>query len=229
MYINEIDIQRYEARQVNVVIGNHAITNASQWPRGSLSPVLESNHIGMKPIKVVMSVRGDGREKICDNVSKILSLLLEPVTLILDGFTHKFRAALKNHDHKETCMRRWHVLTLQFEGYELGLEEEVSATGTSISVVNAGNLISPCIIEVTSATDLDELTLEGLSTPITIYNLSAGKTVTIDGESGLMLEDEVNKFPEMDIDELPYLFPGEAVITSSAEVTVTIKHSPRYM
>lgn len=229
MYINEIDIQRFCARQVNVTIGNHTITNVSQWPRGNLTPVLGSGYIGMKPLKVVLSVKGAGREEICNNVSKILALLIEPVELRLDKFSHRFRVVLKKNTHAEVSIRRWHTLTLEFEGYELGYEEGVIVTGTDVTLVNDGNLATPCVIEVTPDTDLEELKLTGLSSPVTIYNLTAGKTVVIDGEDGLFLEEGTNKFPDMEIEELPYLQPGENTITASTSVTMVIKYSPRYM
>ena len=229
MYINEINVQRFGARQTNVTIGNCTFTNASQWPRGSLTPLLLENSIGMKSVKVVLCVKGDGREGICDNVSKILSELVKPVEIMLDGFSHRFMVALKNHSHAETCMRRWHTLALQFEGYELGLEDEATVTGNSITIKNIGNIPCPCVLEILPTENMETLTIEGLNTPITIKNMTAGNKVVVNGETGLFTENGANKFKDMDVEEPPYLIPGETTITTSAEVIMTIKHSPMYI
>ena len=46
MQINGIDISRWHARQWAVSIGNHAITNNSEWNRGSPDPFLIGGTIG---------------------------------------------------------------------------------------------------------------------------------------------------------------------------------------
>lgn len=229
MHINDINVDRFQAYQSNVTIGSHPVSNQSQWPRGSLTPVLTENAINMKTITVKIVVKGDDRERICWNVSNLLSLLLEPVTLKLDGFSHWFRAVLKSSRHDETSMENWHVLTLEFAGYEYGREIETKMTGKMLELQNAGNLPAPCVIEITPTANFSSLKISGIPDEITVKNLKTGIKVIIDGEKGLMTEDGSNKFSEIEIMTLPYLSPGITTITADQETGIMIRYKPRYM
>lgn len=229
MKVNGIDVKNYMARQCQVVKGYCSISNSSKWPSKSLHPVLNDNEIGMKPLKIVLSVRGNGREEIQRNISNFLSLLREPVEIELDGFNNRFYGILKKHESAESSKRRWHTLTLQFEGYEHGTERETYTTEKEFVIYNDGNLKTPCTVEITPQNSLSEIKVSGAGKDFYIRNLSVGQTVIVDGQTGLMTEEGRNKFPDMDILELPYLLPGENTITVSELVDLKIKHKPMYM
>ena len=66
--------------------------------------------------------------------------------------------------------------------------------------------------------------------PVTVKNLTTGKTVTIDGETGLMTEDEKLKSGDIETYGLPSLVPGTNTITLDSQcVDITVKYFPRYM
>ena len=229
MKINGEDIAKYEARQLNITIGNCEVSNESQWAEGSLLPLLQENTVGMKELKVVLVVKGKDREEIIWNKSRILSKLLEPAEIYLDHFSHFFRVILQKHSTEEVSMRRFHTLTLEFEGYEHGRGETAEFTGTSYRLKNPGSLKSPCSVTVTTQTAVESLTLTGFGEDIEIKNLKANQPVILDGINGLVTENGGSKIDDVELSQLPFLKSGQNVITVSQEVTVEINYQPIYM
>lgn len=235
MKIGNIDIATFGAKQQRISIDHAAINNNSEWAAGSAVPYFERNRVGMKPIAVELLVKGSGREEIIHRCSNILALFLDEAELTLDGYGHKFRAILKNHSRTETSMRRWHILKLDFEGYEHG--EEVVASGKSnIAVTNPGNIESPCRIEITPKLSLSEITLTGIcrdsytgeDLPVTIKDLETDKTIIIDGLSGIITQDGTLK--EVDMWKLPSVLPGDTVVTcDSGWMEIAVYTTPLYM
>lgn len=188
----------------------------------------------------------DGYEKavekatpiILDRCSQILSHLLEPTELTLDGFEHKFYGILKKHTHSENVMRRWHTLTLEMECYEFG--EEISQAFSKekeFTVENSGNILTPAVIEITPQVGAASITLTGIcrdantgeDLPVAISELETGKTVTLDGETGLITQDGELK-TDIEIWGLPTLLPGENKITVDNEwMDIAVRFRPRFM
>lgn len=241
MQINGIDISRWHARQWAVTIGNHAITNNSEWNRGSPDPFLIGGTIGFKTIKATLLIKDSTREVMTMDRSNIVAALLEPADITLDGFAHKFRVVLsKDASFEETVnyrQDRWHKLTLELQGYEYG--PEISVTGvSSLAVNNPGNIITPANLEITPAIGAASVIISGICRdpdskndyPITIRNLVKGKKVVIDGESGLVMQDDALKAGDTDFWESPVLFPGVNKITcDNSNMTMTVKFKPRFM
>lgn len=239
MKIDDFDISKCRARQWNVTMEHSEIKNDSEWVRGSPVPAFFNNAIGFKPCKVVLLVKGKDRDEILKNRSNILSKLLEPVELTLDGFKHKFYGILTKCSITEDSMKRFHRLTLEFSGCET--DDEISSSfssTTAFTVENPGNIITPAIIEITPQVGISTLVINGLcrnpetgeGQDITIHELSAEKKIVIDGEKGLMTESGANKFKDIDLWELPTLLPGANNITCSTKnIAVTIRFKPRFM
>lgn len=234
MKIGSIDIAMFEAKQQRVSIDHATINNNSEWAAGSTTPYFEKNRIGMKPISVELLVKGSGREEIMHHCSDILALLLDEVELTLDGYRNKFRAILKSHSRTETSMRRWHVLKLEFEGYEHG--EEVPASGTSsVMIHNPGNLVSPCQVEIVPRVGAASIVLSGIcrdsytgqDLPVTIKDLEAGRKVVLNGLSGLITQD--GELKEVDMWTLPCVAPGDTLITCNNDwMDMSVYVTPLY-
>lgn len=244
MKINGWDIANAGSYQLKSVIEPHSIANESEWARGSPVPVLLKNKIGFQTLKLILVVKGEGREGIRKNCSTILSRLAAPVQLLVDNRRYRFCGILKKHSINEITENRWHDLTLEFNGYEYdakadGAPFEESASGVKETVVtNPGNIISPAIVEITPQIGLAELTVSGISRdpdtgedlPVTIRSLGTGKKIILDGESGLMTEDGELKAADIDIWALPSLLPGSNTITLSSErADIKVKYYPRFM
>ncbi len=243
MKINGKDVTAHNAKQWNVAIGNASISNDSTWARGSPVPVLFGNTLGFKSLKVTLLVKGKNREDICQNVSNLLAEMLDIVELELDGFTHHFQGYLAKSTHEEKAIQRWHKLTLELQVYEFGvmMEQKGKFSGipaASMTVRNAGNIITPMRIEITPTAGIASLTISGAcSDPetgedqkIALKNLTTGKTVVLDGETGLVTENGELKSQDAELWELPAAKPGNTTLTfSTGTLNVTVKMYPRYM
>ena len=241
MQINGIDISRWHARQWAVSIGNHAITNNSEWNRGSPDPFLIGGTVGFKTIKLTLLIKDSTREVMTLDRSNIVAALLEPVDITLDGFAHKFRVVLSKDASFEESVNyrqdRWHKLTLELQCDEYGPKLSGSGT-TTVSIVNPGNLNTPAVLELLPSISTIPVTIRGIcrdpltgeDDPITVRNLTTDKKVIIDGETGLITQEGVQKAGDVDFWELPVLAPGENTITcDNTNITMTIKFKPRYM
>lgn len=239
MLIGAKNIADFQAEQRRVTIGRLTIANESVWTRGSPVPVLFSGTLGFKTIKIEIMVRGANREEILNNGSDLLSALIGPVDLTLDGFSHKFRAVLTKSSYTETVMERWHIHTLELSGYEYGVQEtQTQSQAESMTIVNPGNIETPLILELTPTFGIASLTITGIARdpntgedePVTLKNLTTGNTVILDGETGLITEGGALKTADAELWGLPTLLPGSNLITFSSDtLNVTAKYKPRYM
>lgn len=239
MLIGTWNISEAEARQWNVTPGFHSIKNDSEWVRGSPIPAIFKNEIGFKPLKVAILVKtAGGRTAILERCSSILARLLEPTELTLDGFEHKFFGVLTKYTHEETAMRRWHKLILEFDCYEFGTEVVQTASGvTDLTVMNTGNILSPIRMEITPQVGAASITLNGIcrdavtgkELPVVINNLEAGKTVVLDGYTGLISQNEELK-KDIEIWSLPTLLPGTNTIRiNNNRMDIAVRFHPRFM
>lgn len=239
MKINEKDISLWCARQWNVDIGHNEVKNDSEWVRGSPIPAFFHNTIGFKDIKITLLVKGNSRSEIEKRRSDIVSNLIQPAVLSLDGFEHKFQVIFNKSSVTESSITRFHQLILEFKGFEFGDEITLQYKGIdAFTIMNPGNLITPLIIQITPQVGASSITCNGLCRNletgeiqiITIKELTTGKNILLDGESGLMTEDGQNKFKDIELWELPTLMPGENEVTfSTKNIEVVIKFRPRFI
>lgn len=235
MRIGNTDISAYNARQSTYTPGHQSISNDSQWITGAARPFFDRNKLGFRTFSVKLIVKGSDREDINRNVSNILAALMNETELTIDGFDHTFTALLKSYKHDETSMRRWHRLTLTFEGFEHGVHTTMSGD-TSFTINNPGNIVSPCAVSLRSSVNVSDVKINGVCRDsagnekiIVVTNMTANKTVTIDGITGLIEEDGQLK-DGITLSALPTLVPGSNPITcNKAEVTVGIDVLPMYM
>ena len=238
MLIGTQDISIANARQRSVKIGHCTLKNNSEWPRGHPFPFLTGNDIGFKSLAVTLWVYGKNREDIIKNRSLILAALLEPTVLTLDGFTHKFLSVLSKTTAEETVMNRWHKLSLEFSALEFGTEVMRTFSGsTEFTVVNTGNVITPATIEITPAIGAASITINGIcreydtkeDLPVTVKELTAGKKVIINGQTGLITQDGELK-TDIDIWSLPALLPGNNKITvNNNRMDITVRFYPIFV
>ena len=239
MKIDGWDITQADARQWNVTPGFHEMKNDSEWVRGSPDPVFMRNEIGFKPLTVRILIKADGgRQAILARGSEILSHLVEPVDLELDGFPHRYHAVLTGHKYEETAMQHFHALTMNFDCYEYGEEVSQEFSGqTELVVVNPGNILTPVIVEVTPQigmkfvvlTGLCRDTVTGADLPVRIGDVETGKTVTIDGETGLVTQEGELK-ENVEFWGIPALLSGEnRIIVDSNRMDVAVRFRPRFM
>lgn len=236
MLINGFDVANLNAKQFAVEFSHAVIINDSAWDKGAAAPYFAPTYTGFRSFTVVLYVKGETRQEIIQNCSDIVAKLLGPVDLVLDGFSHYFRATLSGTPTRdERAQRQFHRLTLPFVGYEFGDEVEVEGT-TELTIDNPGNMTSPCRIELTPTISTATLQLTGIcrdpftgaDLPVTVNNLTTGKVVVIDGVTGLVTQDGAIK--EVDAWELPSMLPGRNIITCDNQVVnVKVTTTPLYI
>ncbi len=238
MTIDGVDIATYNARQWTVQPGFSSLENKSEWIAGTLSPFMLKSTTGLKSMKVTVTIRGSTRQEIWSNAQRLVSSLLEPKEIRLDGFDHIFFMYLKNASQAERSLNRWHKATLELVGYEYGDEISMVAQAETIVINNMGNLVTPAVIEIVPVIDQVSIAVSGVvrdavsgeDKPIIIKELTKGKTIVIDGENGLITEDGINKFPDTEIWDLPSLLPGINTITVNKYVQqMRVKYKPRFI
>lgn len=225
MKINGIDIARYGAKQYRVDFGQSELKNDTEWIERAALPLFSANYNLFKELTVKLIVYGTGRENIRNKISEIISHLLEPAELELDGYARQFAGILTKTDVDEgsdAARKRFQILKLQFDAYEHGRQVAVEKDQweSYVQVKNPGNIRSPAVVRITPKTDLAALTVSGIcadgfgqDVPVTINNLKNGKTIIIDGITGIVEEDGAAK--DIDIWTLPAVRPGSNEITLS--------------
>jgi len=172
MKINGVDISQYGAKQWHVAMGYGNVTNTSVWNDGATSPLLLPGTVGMKKIKVTVIIKGGSRQEIWDRGNRIVSSLLSPAVVDLDGFTNHFKVVLNNPEHVEAAISRFHKVTLELIGYEYGNrvylefnnQNEYYQDGyyiNELTINNKGTLTSPAIFAA-SYIDLKYVLISGL-------------------------------------------------------------------
>ena len=229
MTINGWEISEAGAKQVNVVWGYSVINPRSVWVGGSPTPVLINPQAGFKPLQIVLSVNGNGRNEIRDNISFLLSKMTGILDIQMDGFLNSFRGTLKNYTAEELSKKRWHKVTLNLEGYEYG--DLVTANDTEeVEVENTGTAETPVRIEVSSSVALGSTVISCTETgwSITLPGVASGSAAIIDGETGLVTQNGV--LLAAVFTELPTVMPGVAHFTASNPgADLTVKFNPRYL
>lgn len=149
MTINGTDVYLWDAKQFTVNIGHAEIENKSEWFERAAMPLFRTPEAKMKPFSITLSVHGTDRDDIMQNCSKIVGACMGDKTeLVLDGFEHRFAGALKNATREERgTLNRYHLLTLEFEGYEYQRSVQrydmTDLLRRDIVVKNPGTLESP--------------------------------------------------------------------------------------
>jgi hypothetical protein len=237
MTINGESLEKYGARQWNISMSYPDITNNSQWILGSLNPLMVNSSAGLKQIKVTLLLNGTNRQQMWTNGGELIAKLMEPSIITLDGFEHNFFVVLVNPKQDESVIKRFHLLTLDMVGYEYA--DEVTAEsiyGGGININYDGNIDCPAIIEITPAYGLVSMVIKKIygnptkTDIITINKLTQRRVIVIDGETGLALEDGVNKFQDIELLEFPNISPGLNQFSwSQSQTDVTIKYKPRFL
>ena len=244
MTINGTDITEFDAKlkQWRVDQGDIDMDNDSEWIRGTPLPVLFGSQVGFKDFTVTLMVYGSSRVDIQEKIGRILAALLEPAELVLDRYPHTFVGIMQKHkitEHNDHSRDRFQTLELQFVGYVCDALTATTFSGIStFEVTNPGNIISPLILELTPTLGIAKTTITGIcrdcesgeDLPVTIENLTTGKTIILDGTTGLITEDGALKATDVDIWALPTILPGvNKISVGTTYLNVTAKVLPLFL
>lgn len=231
MKINDWDISECNARLWNATFKHCEISNENTWISGALSPILFSNEVTFKRLKITILVKGSTRDEILQNRSTLLSKFIIPVTLKMEWFSHNFYGTMIKHSETENSKNRFHTVEIELEGIETSEIKTTSVEDTKeITIEIEGNLPIPIILEITPIEGTGVLNITGCTIePIKIKKTNQGKRIVINGMTGEMSEDGENKAADIEIWELPHLFPGENMITLDYAADITVRYQARYI
>ncbi|MPQ42841.1 phage distal tail protein [Clostridium tarantellae] len=232
MLINNIDISKFNAKQLIVDIQPSNIILEKEWGKKSLKPIFIDSNIYFKNLKITLYFHGNDRQDILTNISNLISLLKAESTLTLDGYKNKFISFLINSNIEKTIRKDRYKLNLEFDSYEVSDFIEETLNRTTMKTINIkGNLETSCIVEITPIVDIIDIKIEGLSEePIIIKNLEKNKTLILHGIDGTITVDGINKFYDADLWEFPRLKIGSNNIkVSRNDCNIKIKYKSRYI
>lgn len=244
MKVNGIDLKEKYGSKIIIgqqTIRERTIVTFTDWidEYDRPTPGMEAPKGKFYDVEAEAIIRGTSKKDAELTVSNIISDCMSG-TIELDNMELELQGELKEAE-KEFLTRWNYSLKLIFRAWDKA-ESEVSITtsnsGKTIDV--EGNQETPCIIELTPSGAITTYTIKGAARdPVTgeaedivIKNLSAGKTVIIDGEACTVTEDGANKYADTEMWEFPTLVPGSNILTfvsSSVSCSVTIKYKPRYI
>lgn len=165
MLIDGWDIAQANARQARYIDGHHDLKNDSAWNEGSNRPIFQRSSMKFKTFIIDLWVKGKDYQDIVDNRGRILARLIAPAIIEPERTTHKFKAVLNKYNVTETSKDRFHVLSLEFFGYEyLDTEKFTIDVNTTFTIINAGTVETPVTLEITpigGAVDVPEDQMDG--------------------------------------------------------------------
>ena len=233
MLINNIDINNFNSRILEVDIQNSKILNKENINTiNRLYPTFLKNSIGLNAITVTLLVNSLDKKRYYIDKSNLLKQMLEPFYLYFKDRDLKFYCVLQNQVNKASLKQIRGRLQLQILGYNVENVEILNLNRVNQKTFNiSGNYTVPAIVEITPSVDIIDLKLEGLANdPIIIRNLHANKKIILNGKEETVLEEGKNIFSDTDFWEFPFLTPGTNTITlSKNSCNVVIKYEPRYL
>lgn len=232
MLIDSVNIKKFDAilMEKNIQPSSIELDGEYLWLSKSLSPIFPKHNFKFVSIEVKLYIKGISESDIKTKIGAIIDKSKECNLNFEDDFYYK--SFLINSNTENTLKKETKKLNLTFIAYSY--KEEITETMNRITnkTINVnGNLITPAIVEITPSIEIIDITLEGLADdPIVIKNLSANKTVILDGELQKVTVDGVNKYGDTDMWDFPRLKPGANTIkVDKSNCDIKIKYKPRYI
>lgn len=128
----------------------------------------------------------------------------------------------------EEYWRGWYRLTLSFLVVQTGIEQLIKLEKGQNILKILGNWQTNCIYEITSAIDKDIFTIAD----ITIKNLKANRTLTIDGISKRIYTSEGNAYGDVQLPKnmFPIIYPGMMKIPlDNDDIVISLRYYPLFV
>lgn len=233
MRVNGIDIRKYDAKQLTVELSPPSFTLNTEWVEGAATPLEFETEVQYGDLKLTILFQGKDRNDVNRKISEFLALFTSRCRLQLDRYKGTYIGDIQKNQVTKTQSRKHYILTLELKGYMTDAEvSNVYRYVYGAKFVTLGTRDAPCVIEVLPTVDLTEYTITGFGDdPIVLSNLKQNKTVVIDGTTGKVTQEGMNKFGDCDMWAFPVLRKGKEynITFSSNRCAVTIHYSPMWL
>jgi phage-related protein len=229
LHINHNHISEYGAKLLDRQISLSEIKLDSFWPDGSISPCV-SKDVKYRYKTLTVDIEFHGTPAQIEMNKGIALKDMSISTIKFDAIDHYYSGFVSGTNIK-TKVPGFEVVTVTMLVIEHE-DEIISHFNRSLSATIQlnSNATTPVILEITPAADLASAAITGLGEDISIYNLTTGQSIIIDGEKGTVTENGQNKYPDYDSWGFPKLVPGENIITvDNQNLDIAIKYKPRWI
>lgn len=232
MKINGIDIRKYDAKQLTADVQPPSFSNSYEWPTGAALPTEFETEVQMGHLKLSIYFKGKDRNNIIRAASEFMSNFTKACKMELDGYAGTYIGFITTNDYEKKNVKQRYIVNLEFDGFFVDDDLSIIFDGkTSASFYKVGTRDTPCVVEVYAKNTLTNYTIAGLGDDdIIVESLTAGKTVVIDGKTGLVTIDGANAFDKVNIWTFPVLKTGETALKfSDTKARVTIRYTPMWI
>lgn len=232
MFIGNVNISAFKTRLMSRSISNAEFEIFNYWGDNNINPIFFKN--GNNKFKE-LTLKLDVLCKDSNELEIMKSNLIKQLkisTIKFDDIDFYYSGFLSTTPTCSYVMKGNEILEIKmFVIAEKSEVTEVMSRITNKTINVTGNSETPAIVEITPTTALADITLEGLADdPIRIENLTANKTVILDGELQKVTVDGVNKYGDTDMWDFPRLKPGSNTIkVDKNNCDIKIKYKPRYI
>lgn len=234
MRVNGIDARTFKAKQLNVEVQPPSTEVKYDWNDGDLKPNAYKTEEKAGKLLLVMYFVGKDRTEVHRNISNFLSYMNDAVKLDLDGYRGSYCGMKKSAKIVKTLELRKKKLEMEFEGFFMDSSIEKELKQETQEYVTQGSRDAPCVLRMKNITDEEQtVKVEGLTETGDIEaNVPAGKTLVIDGDSGLVTIDGENAFGNITtMWEFPHIRFGKVTVkrTNIKSVRIMMEYSPMWL
>lgn len=231
MKVNGIDARVYNAKQLTAEVLPPSLNVDYEMLTGAVLPVEFDTDMTLGKLKLCMYFRGKDRNDLIRKMSAFLKNFTKSSEIEVDGYKGKFRAYTTSSSYTKMKVANRYQLNIEADGYFFDDEIKLKYDGvTSATIKRKGTRKTPAIIEVYAEKTLKDYTIDGLEDPITVKELAAGKTMTIDGEKGRVMIDGTDAFNDVDLWKFPALTNGETELTlTNTDAVITVRYKPMWI
>ncbi len=232
MKVNNVDIRKYDAKQLTVDVQPPSISVNYEWITGAALPTEFETEVQMGHLKLSIYFKGKDRNNIIRAASEFMSNFTKACKMELDGYKGTYIGFITSNDYEKKNVKQRYVVNLEFDGFFVDDDLSITFDGkTSASFYKVGTRDAPCVVEIYAKSTLTNYTIAGLGDDdIIIESLTAGKTVVIDAKTGLVTIDGANAFDKVNMWTFPVLKTGETALKfSDTKARVTIRYTPMWI
>lgn len=215
--INGTPLRFFDAELLKYKVGPCEMGKTYFSSPSSIVPTPIKSSVGLRKVELTIDFSGKTKHDIEHSISKLTAILREKSEVYLpDGF---YYTSMLEKVGTPSEKAPWIMqLTFTLVSYRHSSVETIVINGDTTVFAN-GNIKSPAIVKIALKSGTEVRINE-----ITVHNITG--EVIIDGISGTVTENGLNKFLDTDMTEFPHLEPGPNKITVDGDAEIIVSYYP---